>query len=50
MGLWDGIKKQLRSVIQWENPDPSCLFLKWTDDGDAGKFVVSALITAHKPR
>ncbi len=44
MGLWDGIKKQLRSVIQWENADPSCLFLKWTDNGDeiknASKLIV----------
>jgi hypothetical protein len=34
MGLWGGIKTRLRSVIQWENPYPSSLFIKWTDDGD----------------
>lgn len=44
MGLWDGIKKQLRSVIQWENADPGCLFIRWTDNGDeiknASKLIV----------
>lgn len=44
MGLWDGIKKQLRSVIQWENPDPGCLFIRWTENGDeiknASKLIV----------
>jgi len=44
MGLWDGIKNQLRSVIQWEHADPGCLFIKWTDNGDeiknASKLIV----------
>lgn len=44
MGLFDGIKRQLRSVIQWENPDQGVLFLKWTENGDeikdASKLIV----------
>jgi membrane protease subunit (stomatin/prohibitin family) len=35
---------QLRSVIQWENPDPNLLFQRWTDSGDeiknASKLIV----------
>lgn len=35
---------QLRSVIQWENPDPNFLFQRWTDSGDeiknASKLIV----------
>ena len=27
MGLFDGIKRQLRSVIQWENPSSQDLFV-----------------------
>jgi membrane protease subunit (stomatin/prohibitin family) len=38
------IKDQLRSVIEWSNPDPTALFVKWTDDGDeiknASKLIV----------
>lgn len=51
MGLLDGLKnnignmnKQLRSVIQWENPDPAQLFFRWTQSGDeiknASKLIV----------
>jgi membrane protease subunit (stomatin/prohibitin family) len=36
--------RQLRSVIQWENPDPELLFQRWTDNGDeiknASKLIV----------
>lgn len=36
--------QQLRSVIQWENPDPAVLFQRWTDSGDeiknASKLIV----------
>jgi membrane protease subunit (stomatin/prohibitin family) len=35
---------QLRSVVQWEDPDPSVLFQRWTEDGDeiknASKLIV----------
>lgn len=34
MALFDGIKRQLRSVIEWQNPDPGVLFEQWTDNGD----------------
>jgi len=34
MALFDGIKRQLRSVIEWQNPDPDVLFQQWTDNGD----------------
>jgi membrane protease subunit (stomatin/prohibitin family) len=34
MGLFDRVKGQLRSVIQWENPSPDVLFSRWTDNGD----------------
>lgn len=34
MALFDGIKRQLRSVIEWDNTDPDALFQQWTDNGD----------------
>ncbi|POZ50806.1 SPFH domain-containing protein [Methylovulum psychrotolerans] len=34
MGFFDGLKRQLRSVIEWENPQPNALFERWTDNGD----------------
>lgn len=34
MALLDGIKRQLRSVIEWENADPDLLFQQWTENGD----------------
>jgi membrane protease subunit (stomatin/prohibitin family) len=44
MGLMDGIRRQLRSVIEWENPPPDVLFGQWTDNGDeiknASKLIV----------
>ena len=42
--IWDGIKRQLRSVIEWENPSDDQLFYRWTDNGDeiknASKLIV----------
>lgn len=39
-----GVSNQLRSVIEWTDPDPGLLFLKWTEDGDeiknASKLIV----------
>jgi membrane protease subunit (stomatin/prohibitin family) len=36
--------QQLRSVIQWDNPDPTVLFQRWTESGDeiknASKLIV----------
>ncbi len=44
MGLFDGLKRQFRSVIQWENPDANALFYQWSDNGDeikdASKLIV----------
>ncbi len=34
MVFFDGIKRQLRSVIEWENPSPNALFAKWSENGD----------------
>lgn len=44
MGLFDKVKRQLRSVIEWENPREDALFYQWTDNGDeiknASKLIV----------
>jgi membrane protease subunit (stomatin/prohibitin family) len=44
MALFDGIKRQLRSVIEWQNPQPDALFYQWSDNGDeiknASKLIV----------
>ncbi|MFK5894941.1 MAG: SPFH domain-containing protein [Pseudomonadota bacterium] len=37
MAIFDGVKRQLRSVIEWKNPDPNTLFYQWTDNGDEVK-------------
>jgi len=34
MAIFDGIKRQLRSVIEWKDPDPNTLFYQWSDNGD----------------
>lgn len=34
MALWDTIKNQLRSVIQWEGASPKTLFELWSANGD----------------
>jgi membrane protease subunit (stomatin/prohibitin family) len=44
MALLDGIKRQLRSVIEWKNPPPDVLLSQWTGNGDeiknASKLIV----------
>jgi len=44
MALFDGIKRQLRSVIEWSNQDEDELFYKWSSNGDeiknASKLIV----------
>ena len=44
MALLDGIKRQLRSVIEWENPREDILLSQWTENGDeiknASKLIV----------
>lgn len=34
MALLDGIRRQLRSVIEWRDPSPDALFWQWSDNGD----------------
>jgi membrane protease subunit (stomatin/prohibitin family) len=44
MAIFDGVKRQLRSVIEWNDPDPDTLFYQWTDNGyeikNASKLIV----------
>lgn len=44
MTIMDGIKRQFRSVIEWQDPDPAVLFMQWTENGDeiknASKLIV----------
>ncbi len=44
MALFDGVKRQLRSVIQWETPAGDVLFQQWHGNGDelknASKLIV----------
>jgi membrane protease subunit (stomatin/prohibitin family) len=44
MAIIDGFKRQLRSVIEWQNPDADALFVQWTENGDeiknASKLIV----------
>ncbi len=32
--MLDGLKRQLRSVIEWEDPHPDQLFWRWSENGD----------------
>jgi membrane protease subunit (stomatin/prohibitin family) len=44
MSLIDGIRRQLRSVIEWKDPGMNALFHQWSDNGDeiknASKLIV----------
>lgn len=44
MGIFDAIKHELRSVIEWERPEKDILFYCWSDNGDeiknASKLIV----------
>ena len=44
MAIIDGFKRQLRSVIEWQNTDADALFEQWTENGDeiknASKLIV----------
>lgn len=44
MSVWDGVKRQLRSVIEWNNPGADELFYRWGENGDeiknASKLIV----------
>ena len=43
--IFDGIRRQLRSVIEWRDPSPEALFSQWSSDGDeiknASKLIVN---------
>lgn len=45
MTIIEGIKRQLRSVIEWRAPGPDSLFYQWSDNGDeiknASKLIVN---------
>lgn len=44
MSLFDGVKRQLRSVIEWSSPGADELFYRWSENGDeiknASKLIV----------
>jgi len=44
MGFTDGLRRQLRSVIEWNNPMENELFYRWSENGDeiknASKLIV----------
>ncbi len=44
MALLDGIKRQLRSVIEWKDPANDLLFSQWTDNGDEIKKASKLLV------
>jgi membrane protease subunit (stomatin/prohibitin family) len=44
MSLWDQTKKQLRSVVEWRDPDPSQIFFRWSDTGDEIKNASKLLV------
>ncbi|MBI1922508.1 MAG: SPFH domain-containing protein [Geobacter sp.] len=45
MTIFDGIRRQLRTVIEWRDPSPEALFSQWSDNGDeiknASKLIVN---------
>jgi membrane protease subunit (stomatin/prohibitin family) len=44
MGLWNRVKGQLRSVIEWKAPEPDALYEKWSDHGDEIKDASTLII------
>ncbi len=49
MALFDGVKRQLRSVIEWKNPSENILLSQWSENGDEIKNA-SKLIVGARPR
>ncbi len=45
MAILDGIKRQLRSVIEWSDPAPEVLFYQWGDNGDEIKNVSKLIVS-----
>lgn len=44
MAILDGIKRQLRSVIEWKDPSDNSLFSQWTENGDEIKTASKLLV------
>ncbi|MDD2367903.1 MAG: SPFH domain-containing protein [Sulfuricurvum sp.] len=44
MSMWDGVKRQLRSVIEWNNPTANELFYRWSENGDEIKNASTLII------
>nr|WP_230990573.1 SPFH domain-containing protein [Bathymodiolus platifrons methanotrophic gill symbiont] len=44
MALFDGIRRQLRTVIQWETPEEGILFQQWQGNGDELKNASKLLV------
>lgn len=44
MAIWDNVKRQLRSVIEWENPNHDVLFSLWSANGDEIKNASKLLV------
>ncbi len=44
MGLFDGVKRQLRSVIEWKDPPPDLLVWRWDGSGDELKNASKLLV------
>lgn len=46
MALFDGLKRQLRAVIEWTEPHPNAIFSQWSDNGDEIKNASKLIVTA----
>lgn len=44
MAIFNNIKRQLRSVIEWRDPRPDTLFYQWSDNGDEIKNVSKLIV------
>jgi len=44
MGIFDGVKNQLRSVIEWKDPSPDILIWRWDGSGDELKNCTKLLV------
>lgn len=44
MGIFNSIKNQFRSVIEWQNPSPSDILYRWSENGDEIKSASKLII------
>ncbi len=44
MAIIDGLKRQLRSVIEWTDPQPDVLLMQWTENGDEIKHASKLIV------